>query len=347
MQYTQFGDTGMVVSRMALGTMTFGNYNYQGFKSNVGEKEARDIVAMALNRGINFFDTADMYAGGQSEELLGRTLGVRRHDVFVCTKAFFRTGPAILHAGLSRRHIIEACEESLGRLKTDYIDLFLLHNYDRITPFEETARALDDLQRQGKVRYVGESNFFGWQAEKMIATQKRLGFAPLVAAQVYYSLLTRDIEWEIVPQAKSAGMGIMAWGPLAGGFLTGKYKKGSTEAVEGRRKTFDFPPVDGEAANKIVDKLAAIAKKNDATPAETALAWMLSKPFLDTVIVGVSKLEQLESNLKAEKLELPKEIYSELDDLTKPPAPYPQWMQWGEAETQKALEKGWEPEQTN
>jgi aryl-alcohol dehydrogenase-like predicted oxidoreductase len=344
MRYNQFGATGLVVSRMTLGAMTFGDYDFSGFKSNVGETAAREMVMRALEAGVNFFDTADMYAAGQSEQILGRALGPRRHDVVLATKAFFRTAPDVIHGGLSRRHLIDACEASLRRLGTDYIDLYLLHNWDPITPLEETARALDDLQCAGKVRYVGQSNFGAWQAERLIAIQRDLGFAPIVAAQVYYSLLGRDIEHEVVPQAQQAGLGIMAWGPLAGGFLTGKYTRQDTSGGGSRRASFDFPPIDVEKGHEVVEKMTEIASAHEASTAQVALAWILAKPFVHTVLVGASRLSQLESNLKAVSLELAADEVKALDGLTAPQKPYPQWIHWGEPVAQQAITEGWRPE---
>ncbi|MDJ0702957.1 MAG: aldo/keto reductase [Leptolyngbyaceae cyanobacterium MO_188.B28] len=343
MQYNQFGDTGLVVSRLAFGAMTFGDQEFGGFKSNVSEAEAREMVACALDAGINFFDTADMYSAGQSEEILGRALGKRRQDVVLATKAFFPTAPAVLHAGLSRRHILDACEASLRRLGTDYVDLFLLHNYDSITPLEETARALDDLQRQGKTRYVGQCNFSAWQSEKLLATQRQLGLAPIIATQVYYSLLGRDIEREIIPQAREAGLGVMVWGPLAGGFLTGKYTRDTPAGGEGRRATFNFPPIDVEQGFEVVDKLTEIGAAHNATPAQAAIAWILSKPFVNTLLVGVSKLSQLESNLEGAKLNLSLDEVQLLDSLTQPSKTYPHWIQWGHPVAARAIKEGWAP----
>jgi aryl-alcohol dehydrogenase-like predicted oxidoreductase len=211
-----------------------------------------------------------------------------------------------------------------------------------MTPLEETARGLDDLQRQGKVRYVGVSNFYAWQAEKLVSIQRQFGFAPIVANQVYYSLLGRDIECEIVPQAKQAGIGIMAWGPLAGGFLTGRYSREQPDG-DGRRKTFDFPPVDLEAGYSVVEKLKEIAKAHDASPAQVALAWVLASDIIDTVIIGASKMTQLESNLKAAEIRLSPQEVAALSKLSMPTMPYPYWIQWGEQGTLKALAEGWKP----
>lgn len=346
MKYNQFGKTGLVVSRLGFGAMTFGNYDFHGFKSNVGSDVAREMVARALDMGINLFDTADMYAEGQSEEILGRALGRRRQDVVLATKCFFRSAPDVIHAGLSRRHILDACDASLRRLGTDFIDLYLLHNFDFLTPLEETARALDDLQRAGKVRYTGECNYFGWQAEKLIGIQKRLGFAPIVASQVYYSLLGRDIEAEIVPHAEDSGMGVMIWGPLAGGFLSGKYTREDHQrgAGEGRRKTFDFPPVDVEKGFQVVDVLREIADKHGSKPAEIALAWVLTRPWANTVLLGASKMSQLDGNLQAAEIDLDADDVRRLDELTAAPQPFPKWIQWGEPGTAEAIAKGWKPQ---
>lgn len=344
MQYNQFGKSGLVVSRMAFGAMTFGDYDFRGFKSNVGEGAARDMVARSIDAGINLFDTADMYAAGQSEELLGKALGKRRHDVVIATKGFFRTAPPIVHGGLSRRHILDACEASLRRLGTDYIDLYLLHNYDFLTPLEETARALDDLQRAGKVRYTGECNFFGWQAERLIGIQRQLGFAPIVATQIYYSLLGRDIESEIVPQAQEAGLGTMIWGPLAGGFLTGKYTRDNPGGDGGRRKAFNFPPIDVEKGYTVAEALGETAKRHGATPAQVALAWILAKPWVHTLLIGASRMDQLEDNLKAAEIRLDPAEVRRLDDLTATPPPFPKWIQWGEPVAAEAIAKGWRPE---
>ena len=290
--------------------------------------------------------TADMYSDGQSETLLGKALGKRRPDVVLSTKVFFRSGEAVLHAGLSRRHVLDAVDASLRRLGTDFIDLLLLHNVDVNTPLEETARALDDVQRQGKVRYAGHSNYAAWQSEKLSGIQRQLGFAPTAAAQVYYSLLGRDIEAEIVPQAQAAGLGIMIWGPLAGGFLSGKYTRDSEAAGgDGRRKTFDFPPIDKEKGFDVIDKLQEIGAAHEATPAEVSLAWVLSRPWVHTLLIGASRISQLESNLKVAEIQLTADEVAALDALTAPPVRYPQWIQFGEAGAQKAIAEGFKPGQ--
>ncbi|MCB9756396.1 MAG: aldo/keto reductase [Myxococcales bacterium] len=344
MQYTQFGRSGLVVSRMTFGAMTFGHLDYNGFQSNVGPKLAREMVARALAAGVNVFDTADMYSAGQSETILGQALGRRRRDVVLSTKVYFRTGEAVLHAGLSRRHIIDACESSLRRLGTDFIDLYLLHNFDPLTPLEETARALEDLQRQGKIRYAGHSNLAAWQSQKLLGIQERLGFAPLVGMQVYYSLLGRDIERALIPHARDAGLGIMVWGPLAGGFLTGKYTRQQPDGDGGRRATFDFPPIDRERGHDVVDALTDIAAAHGVSPAQVALAWTLANPAISTVLIGASKVSQLESNLAAASLSLEAGELEALSSLTRGPPSYPEFMHWGaDPVTRRALDEGFKP----
>src|SRR5581483_3266738 len=221
MQYARLGNTGLVVSRLALGVMTFGSATDSDIAGvwKTGQSEADRIVLRSLDAGINFFDTADMYAGGQSEEMLAKALGPRRKDVIISTKVGFRSSPALTHAGASLGHILSAAEASLRRLRTDYIDLLSIHKWDPYTPFEETARALENLVQRGLVRYIGYSNLSAWQASKVVGIQKQQGYAPFCAAQMYYSLVGRDIEHEIVPFCTDAGIGIVVWSPLAGGFL--------------------------------------------------------------------------------------------------------------------------------
>ncbi len=329
---------------MAFGAMNFGDYDFSGFISNVDEKLAKKMVDKAIEEGINLFDTADMYAAGQSEEILGGVLGDKRKDILISTKAFFRSDSAVIHAGLSRRHIIDSCEASLKRLGTDYIDIFLLHDYDPVTPLEETARALEYLITKGMVRYVGESNLSAWQAEKLIGIQRHLGFSQMVAAQVYYSLLGRDIEHEIVPQAEEAGLGIMAWSPLASGFLTGKYTRDNPDGGGGRRATFDFPPIDKEKGYDVVDKLKEIASGHGRTPQQVAYAWVMSKSFVSTVLVGATSMDQLEDNLKAEQIQLTDIELTTLDEITAPVPPYPKWVHWGDPVVNQAINEGWTPD---
>ncbi len=337
MKYARLGDTGLVVSRLTLGTMTFGSK--YGSIAKVDQNVANDMVARALDAGINFFDTADQYSEGQSEEILGKALGRRRGEVAVATKVGLRMSENLLDAGLSARHVIASAEASLRRLRTDYVDLLQLHVPDPHTPLEETLRALDDLTRRGLVRYVGFCNFPAWQVATALGIQREKGYAPFVSAQMYYSLLGRDIEHEVVPLARHAGLGILPWSPLAGGFLSGKYTREKTGEEGDRRASMDFPPVDAELGYAVVDKLGEIARAHGATVAQTALAWTLSRPFITSVIVGASRVGQLEDNLGAVDLELTSEELRDLDELTAPAPPYPNWMieRFPDAPVEKAL----------
>jgi aryl-alcohol dehydrogenase-like predicted oxidoreductase len=325
MKYATLGDTGLIVSRLALGTMTFGT----GFApvQKVEQATARELVARALDRGVNFFDTANQYAGGQAEELLGRALGARRHDVVVSTKVGLRLNDDnVLDAGLSYRHVLASAEASLRRLGTDYIDLLQLHLPDPLTPLEETARALDDLVRRGWVRYIGFCSFPAWQAALFLGLQRERGYPRFVSAQLHYSLLNRDIEHELVPLAREAGLAVLPWSPLSGGFLSGKYGREQTGGEADRRATFHFPPVDLNLGYRVVDRLREIARPLGASVAQVALAWLLTRPFVTSVLIGATRLDQLDDNLAAVNLALPGEAVQVLDEMTAPPALYPNWM---------------------
>lgn len=325
MKYTILGRTGLSVSRFAFGAMTFGTGQLvPGVTNTIDQKAANDLVALALERGVNFFDTADMYTAGQSEQMLGKAL-VGRHDALIATKCGFRSAEALNSRGASARYVHQAVDASLTRLGTSCIDVFFLHIPDPWTPVEETLRALEDLTRAGKLRYVGLSNFPGWLAQKMLSLQEFSGWSRLQVVQMYYSLLGRDIEHEIVPLLKDAELGLMTWSPLASGYLTGKYTNGNDRG--GRRKSFEFPPIDTVLGDKVVAELRAIGDAHRAEPGQIALAWQLSKPFVSSVIVGATSKEQLEQNLAAADLVLTTEQTSTLDTLTAPAIPYPAWMQ--------------------
>jgi aryl-alcohol dehydrogenase-like predicted oxidoreductase len=327
MQYARLGDTGLIVSRLAFGAMTFGTG--QGpfaAVSKVGPELADKIIGKTLEAGINFFNTADGYTGGQSEEILGKTLGARRKDVVISTKVGFRTGEALLHQGLSRQHIFASVEGSLKRLGTDYIDVYLVHRVDAHTPVEETAAALDDLVRQGKVRYTGFSNWPAWMAAKAVGIQKQQGYAPSRAAELYYSLIGRDVEYDLVPFLEDAGIGMMVWSPLAGGFLSGKYTREKPQGDGGRLTAFDFLPYDREKGYAVVDKLRAIAGAHNASPSQVALAWLLRKRGVTSLLIGANKMEQLEDNLGSVNVQLTTEQMSQLDELTAPGPLYPHWF---------------------
>lgn len=327
MQYTTLGKTGLVISRLTLGTMTFGEGISHGFDHSVNQECANNLVAQALEAGINFFDTANNYGEGRAEAFLGHALGPRRSEVIIATKLGARTGSALTDAGLSYHHVIAATEASLKRLGTDYIDLLQLHVPDPLTPFEETARALDHLVRRGLVRYVGYSNLGDWQAATFLATQRQHGYAPFVSAQMYYSLLGRSIEYGTTPFLRHAGLGLLVWSPLAGGFLSGKYTREHPEADNGRLASFDYLSllaVDRAKGDMIVKKLREIAAAHgEATPAQIALAWLLAKPFVSSIILGISKPEQLADNVAAVNLSLAPEEVALLDTLTEPQPLYP------------------------
>jgi aryl-alcohol dehydrogenase-like predicted oxidoreductase len=327
MQYARLGDTGLVVSRLAFGAMTFGTS--QGpfaAVSKVSPELADQIVGKTLEAGVNFFNTADGYTGGQSEEILGKTLGARRKDVVISTKVGFRTGEALLHQGLSRQHIFASAEGSLRRLGTDYIDVYLVHRVDPLTPVEETAGALDDLVRQGKVRYIGFSNWPAWMAAKAVGVQRQHGYARFRAAELYYSLVGRDVEYDLVPFLEDSGIGMMVWSPLAGGFLSGKYTREKPQGDGGRLTSFDFLPHDREKGYAVVDKLREIAQERNASPAQIALAWLLRKRGVTSILIGANQMAQLEDNLGAVNVQLAAEQMAQLDDLTATALPYPHWF---------------------
>ncbi len=328
MQYARLGNTGLLVSRLSFGAMMFGSGKMLGVLDlKIDQTQANELVARALDSGINLFDTANGYGSGQSEEILGRALGKRRRDAVLATKCGFRAGTAVADAGLSHRHIIMACEDSLRRLGTDWIDLYQVHKIDPQTPFEETARALEDLVRRGLVRYVGFSNWHAWEAATALGIQERRGFSPFVSAQMYYSLVGRDLEHEVVPFARRAGVGILVWSPLAGGFLSGKYTRQDPTGGSGRLKDFDFIPFDKEKGYAIVDELKATGQKRGATPAQVALAWLLAKEHVTSVIMGFSNAKQFEDNLGALAVQLSAEEVARLDAASAPAPTYPGWFQ--------------------
>jgi aryl-alcohol dehydrogenase-like predicted oxidoreductase len=320
------GKSGLEVSELCFGAMSLVGESGWRHLSSLGSKDADDMVGIALDKGVNFFDTANVYSDGASESLLGTALGSRRKEAIIATKVGFRTGKGIHDLGLSRRHIIEACHASLRRLQTDYIDLYLLHTFDPLVPLEETLRALDDLVRDGKVRYIGCSNFMGWYLMKSLALSDARGWERFAAIQSLYALTNRDIETEVVPACVDQGVGIMVWGPLAGGFLTGKYRKdqpwpGGTRIAS----PADHLPFDEERAYRIVDVLDEVARERKATIAEIALSWLLHQPGVSSVVFGSRSREQLITNLRAADTELSTEDLSRLEEVSRPPRTYPEW----------------------
>ncbi|MGH1342793.1 MAG: aldo/keto reductase [Nannocystales bacterium] len=332
MKYRFLGNTGLRVSELCLGCMTFG----QGFYG-IGQVEqdgATALVKRALDGGINFFDTADIYSYGQSETLLGgalKELGIDRDAVVLATKVRGPMSDAagggagdMNNVGLSRKHIIAGCEASLRRLGTDHIDLYQIHGPDDRTPMEETMRALEDLVQQGKVRYIGCSNLASWQVVK--ANSLAAAGTRFVSLQAYYSLLGRELELDLVPMCEDQGLGIMVWSPLAGGFITGKYRRGQEDPEGSRRTTFDFPPVDKERGYDLIEKLDELAKAKDSTIPRLALSWVLQQRGITSVLVGAKRVEQLEDNLGAVELEWSQDELDALAELTAPPNLYPHWM---------------------
>jgi aryl-alcohol dehydrogenase-like predicted oxidoreductase len=326
MQYARLGNTGLIVSRLAFGTMTFGSDPSMPNVYKVSQENARAMVEKSLEEGVNFFDTADGYASGQSEMMLGELLGARRHEVVLATKVGFRTGDAIMQAGLSRGHILASCDASLKRLKTDYIDLYIVHKEDPFTPLEETLLALNDLVRAGKVRYLGFSNWAAWKAATALQMQQANGWAEFTSGQMYYSLVGRDVEHDVVPFMQSAGLTMNVWSPLAGGFLSGKYTWENLKDEDNRLSGLEFLPIDKESGFKVVERMREIGAAHDGTVAQVALAWLLSKPVVSSIIVGASKLHQLEDNLRAVEMKLSEAEVTELDAMTPPTTLYPHWF---------------------
>ena len=329
MDYRQLGRSGLRVSALTLGTMTFGG---GGNFAKVGSTDvdgARRQIDMCLDAGVNLIDTADVYSAGASEEIVGQALAGRRDGVLLATKARMRMGDGPNDQGLSRHHLIRACEASLRRLGTDYIDLYQVHEWDGLTPLEETLGALDDLQRAGKIRYVGCSNYSGWQLMKALGISDRLGLTRFVSQQVYYSLQARDVEYELMPAGLDQGVGMLVWSPLAGGLLSGKYRRGQ-DAPEGSRHLTDWnePPVRDEAATyDVIETAVEIAEARGVSAAQVSLAWLLGRPGISSVVVGARTDEQLADNLAAASLELTAEERARLDAVSAPPLLYPHWHQ--------------------
>jgi aryl-alcohol dehydrogenase-like predicted oxidoreductase len=327
MQYTRLGNTGLIVSTSAFGCMTFGSgEGALGSVYKVDQAAANELVARALDEGVNFFNTADAYANGQSEVMLGRALAKRRQDVVIATKVGNRMSEALIDQGLSRQHIMASVQASLKRLNTDYIDVYLVHRLDPYTPLEETLEALDAVVRQGMVRYIGFSNWPTWMAAKAVGLQREYHWAQFRAAEMYYSLMGRDLEYEMVPFVQDAGIGIMVWSPLAGGFLTGKYTRENPMGDGGRLTGFDIIPFDREHGYEVVQKLGEIARQHQVPRAQVALAWLLSRPYITSVLLGASKMSQLHDNLGATSLALSADEIATLDKLTEPRAIYPNWF---------------------
>ncbi len=330
MNYKTLGGTGLLVSQLCLGTMTFSSG--QGIYKHIGDVDqagADELVKASIEAGVNFFDTADVYSFGESEKTLGQSfknLGVARQDIVLATKVYSRMGPGRNNVGASRGHIMDAVEASLRRLQTDHIDLYQIHATDTVTPLDETLRALDDLVTQGKVRYIGCSNWQAWKIATALGICERLNRASLVSLQAYYSIAGRDLERELVPLMQAEGMGLLVWSPLAGGLMSGKFSRGNQKPEGTRRTEFDFPIVDKERAWNVLDVMAPIAAAHDCSPARVALAWLLSKEVVTSVIVGAKRLSQLQDNLEAVNLTLSEDELKQLDEVSALPPEYPGWM---------------------
>jgi aryl-alcohol dehydrogenase-like predicted oxidoreductase len=327
--FEQLGTTGTYVSRLALGTMTFGGAGTPPWNiiGGLDLAAAGTLLGVTLDHGVNLIDTADGYAGGEAESMLGRLLGSRRDDVVLATKLAVRMGSGPNQVDLSRLHVMRALEDSLRRLRTDHIDLYQIHTHDPVTPIEETLSALDDAVRQGKVRYIGASNLAAWQLARALGASDLRGLSRFVSSQSYYSLAGRDIEAELVPLLTEEKVGLLVWSPLAGGFLSGKFDRSGDSDQEARRATADLPPVDKERGYDIVDVLREVAARHEATVAQVALAWVLAQRAVTSVIVGARRLEQLTGNLGALDLELTPEDLERLDTVSRTPLGYPGWVQ--------------------
>jgi aryl-alcohol dehydrogenase-like predicted oxidoreductase len=330
MEYKTLGNTGLLVSNLCLGTMTFsGGEGIWKAIGSVDQKGADELIKASIDAGINFFETADVYSEGESEKTLGqslRNLNIARKDVVLATKVFGRVGPGRNDVGASRGHIMDAVEASLRRLQTDYIDLYQIHGNESITPVEETLRALDTLVAQGKVRYIGCSNWQAWKLAKALGISEFKNLARFDTLQAYYSIAGRDLERDLVPLLEAEKTGLLVWSPLAGGLLSGKFSRGNQKPAGSRRSEFDFPVVDKERAWKILDAMAPIARAHDCSPARLALAWLLTKPVVTSVIIGAKRLDQLQDNLAAVDLHLTADEIKQLDEVSALPPEYPGWM---------------------
>jgi aryl-alcohol dehydrogenase-like predicted oxidoreductase len=324
MKFRKLGNTGLIVSELALGTMQFGGKMNMG---NLGQEDTTRLVKLALDRGINFIDTADVYSLGESETLVGNALKGVRQEIVLATKVRLPMSANLNRSGATRVNIMREVEGSLQRLQTDYIDLYQVHGWDSNTPLEETVRTLDDLVRHGKVRYIGLSNLMSWQAATEVMLQERLGLEKFVTAQMYYSLVGRELEYEFQSFAEYYNIGILVWSPLAGGFLSGKYSR-ANPAPAGTRfaEAGAFVPFDKEMGYRVVETLKQVASRNNASPARVALAWVLGRPAISSVIIAARKAEQLEDNIAAVDLELSDEDVRLLDAASDPGVPYPKWM---------------------
>jgi len=328
MEYRQLGRSGVRLSVLTLGTMTFGGVGFFAKTGSTDVAGARRLIDLALDAGVNMLDTANVYSQGASEAIVGEALGDKRDGVLIATKARFRMGDGPNDRGVSRWHLIRACEDSLRRLRTDRIDLYFMHEWDGQTPLEETLEALDTLVRSGKVRYIGCSNYSAWHLMKALGISERHGYQRFVTQQIHYTLQAREAEYELVPIALDQGVGILVWSPIAGGLLSGKYRRGQ-RPEEGRHlKDWGEPPVrDEEALYRIVDALGEIGEAHGVSAAQVALAWLLGRPGVTSLVIGARTEDQLRDNLAAASLTLSEEERARLDAVSAPPLLYPYWHQ--------------------
>ncbi|MFA5418232.1 MAG: aldo/keto reductase [Bacteroidales bacterium] len=328
MRYKSLGNTGLKVSELCLGTMTFGGRGMWTAIGTLPQEMVNTLVKQAVDAGINFIDTANVYSEGLSEQMTGkaiRELGLKRDDLVIATKVRGKMGDGPNNVGLSRKHIMQQIDESLTRLNMDYVDLYQIHGFDPVTPFEEILETLDSLVKSGKVRYIGCSNHAAWQIMKALGISAQRQLNKFVSLQAYYTIAGRDLEREIVPLLLDQQMGLMVWSPLAGGLLSGKYSRNAV-SNEGRRANFDFPPLNKEKAFDIIDVMQKIAKEKGVTVAQIALAWLLHQPVVTSVIVGANKTEQLADNIKSVELVFTKDDLNQLNEVSKLSPEYPGWM---------------------
>lgn len=328
MKYNLLGNTGLKVSELCLGTMTFGGSGFWTVVGTLGQQSVDEIVKYSVESGINFIDTANVYSYGMAEELTGQSiknLGLKRDDLVIATKVRGTMNELPNSSGLSRKHIFNEVEGSLKRLQTDYIDLYQIHGVDQITPIEETIDALDALVKSGKVRYIGCSNLSAWQIMKAVDYSKYNRLAQFISLQAFYSLASRDLERDIVPMLKDQNLGLMVWSPLAGGFLGGKFKRGS-DAEGTRRANFDFPLINKDKAFDVLDILEPMSQEKNTSIAQLALAWLLHQETVTSIIIGANKMSQLEDNIKSTEIKFTPEELAKLDEVSKLIPEYPGWM---------------------
>ena len=329
MRYRLLGHTGLYVSELCLGTMTFGAQGFWQVMGGLQQIDVNTLVKESFNAGINFYDTANVYSLGQSEQLLGeaiRQVGLPRDEIIVATKSTGIVDESPNGRGQSRFHIFNAVDASLKRLQLDHIDLYQIHGFDPLTPFEESLSALNDLVRAGKIRTLGLCNLAAWQIMKALSISRHNHWAEFASVQAYYSIAGRDLEREVMPLVEDQKLGLMIWSPLAGGYLSGKFRRNSLTPDESRRSTFDFPPIDKEKAFACIDAMEPIAKNHGVSIAQVALAWILSKRSVSTIIIGARKLEQLKDNIASTKLTLNEDELQSLDAVSALAPEYPGWM---------------------